>query len=164
MHYYMVCFAYYTELNLQICNYAQKRHIGCENCKYTIDKKFYGYFCDIYAPLPMPNRVNKGCKMPHPPFSQWPKITFSYWYLQYLHLAKRIPKRRAVPQWMLCGMLNTCCLRIYMHVGDTFWHCQKNLYILKQYLHFKKYLQCQTIFAFTVLHGVLFKLLISPWL
>ena len=24
MHYYMVCIVYYTELNLQVCNYAQK--------------------------------------------------------------------------------------------------------------------------------------------
>ena len=29
MHFYMVYFANYTELNLQICNYAQKRRICC---------------------------------------------------------------------------------------------------------------------------------------
>ena len=31
---YMVYIAYFTELNLQICNYAQKRPICPENCKY----------------------------------------------------------------------------------------------------------------------------------
>ena len=41
----MVYIAYYTELNLQICNYAQKRRICRENSKYVLDKNFYGHFC-----------------------------------------------------------------------------------------------------------------------
>ena len=38
--FYWVKFAYFTELNLQICNYAQKRHICHENCKYALDESF----------------------------------------------------------------------------------------------------------------------------
>ena len=34
VHYYMVNIAYYTELNLQICNYVQKRRIYRDNSKY----------------------------------------------------------------------------------------------------------------------------------
>ena len=41
----MVYIAYFTELNLQICDYAQKRHICRENCKYALDKNFHGHFC-----------------------------------------------------------------------------------------------------------------------
>ena len=33
VHYYMVYIAYFTELILQICDYAQKRRIWRENCK-----------------------------------------------------------------------------------------------------------------------------------
>ena len=42
MHYYMI---YYTELNLQICNYAQKQRICREKGKYALDEFFYGHFC-----------------------------------------------------------------------------------------------------------------------
>ena len=45
VHYYMVYIAYYIELNLQICDYAQKRRICRENCKYALDKNFHGHFC-----------------------------------------------------------------------------------------------------------------------
>ena len=45
VHYYMVYIAYFTELNLQICDYAQKRCICRENCKYAFDENFYGHFC-----------------------------------------------------------------------------------------------------------------------
>ena len=38
----MVHIAYYTELNLQICNYAQRRRICRENSKYEPD--FCGHF------------------------------------------------------------------------------------------------------------------------
>ena len=41
----MVYIAYFTELNLQICDYAQKRHICRENCKYAFDENFHGHFC-----------------------------------------------------------------------------------------------------------------------
>ena len=33
VHYYMVYMAYFTDLNLQICDYAQKERICRENCK-----------------------------------------------------------------------------------------------------------------------------------
>ena len=45
VHYNMVKIAYYTELNVQICNYAQKRRICCENSKYSPEKNFFGQFC-----------------------------------------------------------------------------------------------------------------------
>ena len=45
VHYYMVYIAYFTELNLQICDYAQKQHICRENCKYALDENLYGHFC-----------------------------------------------------------------------------------------------------------------------
>ena len=45
VHYYMVYIAYFTELNLQICDYAQKRRICRENCKYVLDENFHGHFC-----------------------------------------------------------------------------------------------------------------------
>ena len=45
MHYYMVCIAYFTELILQICDYAQKRRIWRKNFKYALDENFYCHFC-----------------------------------------------------------------------------------------------------------------------
>ena len=45
VHYYMVYIAYFAELNLQICDYAQKQRICRENCKYALDENFHGYFC-----------------------------------------------------------------------------------------------------------------------
>ena len=40
----MVCIAYYTELNVQICNYAQKQRIRRENSKSAHDKSFMVIF------------------------------------------------------------------------------------------------------------------------
>ena len=45
VHYFMVNIAYFTELNLQICDYAQKWHVCRENCKYALDENFHGHFC-----------------------------------------------------------------------------------------------------------------------
>ena len=45
VHYYMVYIAYYTDLNWQTCNYAQKRRICWENGKYALDQSFYDHFC-----------------------------------------------------------------------------------------------------------------------
>ena len=45
VHYYMVYIAYFTELILQICDYAQKRRIWRENCKYALDENFHCHFC-----------------------------------------------------------------------------------------------------------------------
>ena len=36
---------YYTELNVQVFNYAQKQRICREDCKYALDENFHGYFC-----------------------------------------------------------------------------------------------------------------------
>ena len=44
VHYYMVYIAYYTDLNLQICNYAQKRRICRKNGKYALDESFMTIF------------------------------------------------------------------------------------------------------------------------
>ena len=41
----MVYIAYFTELFLQICDYAQKRRIWCENCKYAFVANFHCHFC-----------------------------------------------------------------------------------------------------------------------
>ena len=41
---------YCTELNLQICNYVQKRHICHENSKYAPDENSYGHFCAPVSP------------------------------------------------------------------------------------------------------------------
>ena len=41
----MVYIACFTELNLQICDYAQKRRIYRENGNYTPDENFCGHFC-----------------------------------------------------------------------------------------------------------------------
>ena len=37
--------AYYIDLNLQICDYTQKRRICRDNCKYALDEHFHGHFC-----------------------------------------------------------------------------------------------------------------------
>ena len=50
VHYYMVCIAYFTELNLQICDYAQKQRICRENCKHALDERFHGHFCPRRKP------------------------------------------------------------------------------------------------------------------
>ena len=41
----MVYSAYFTELNLKICDYAQKWRICRENCKYALDENFHDHFC-----------------------------------------------------------------------------------------------------------------------
>ena len=41
----MVSIVYYTELNVQICNYAQIQRICNENSKNALDESFYGHFC-----------------------------------------------------------------------------------------------------------------------
>ena len=53
VQYFMVYIAYYTELNWQICIYAQKRRICYVNSKYAHDQKFLWPF------LPSPN----GCQL-----------------------------------------------------------------------------------------------------
>ena len=35
---------------LQICDYAQKRRICRENCKYALDERFHGHFCPRRKP------------------------------------------------------------------------------------------------------------------
>ena len=42
---HLVYIAYFSELNLQIRDYAQKQRICRENCKYALDESFHGHFC-----------------------------------------------------------------------------------------------------------------------
>ena len=42
MHYYMLCIAYFTRLNWQICNYAQKRRR--KKSKYAVGESFHAIF------------------------------------------------------------------------------------------------------------------------
>ena len=44
VYYYMVYIACFTELNLQICYYAQKRRICRKNRKYALDENFMVIF------------------------------------------------------------------------------------------------------------------------
>ena len=44
VHFYMVYIAYYTELNFQICKYAQKHRICHENSKYALDENVMAIF------------------------------------------------------------------------------------------------------------------------
>ena len=41
---YALCIAYYTEFNLQICNYVQKRRICREISEYALDENLYAHF------------------------------------------------------------------------------------------------------------------------
>ena len=45
VHYNMVYIAYFTDLNLQICDYAQKQRNCRKNCKYAFDENLHGHFC-----------------------------------------------------------------------------------------------------------------------
>ena len=68
VHYYMVNIAYFTELNLQIWEYAQKRRICREICKYALDENFHGHFC--------PRR--KAAKFCHPGLLEYVMTTSCY--------------------------------------------------------------------------------------
>ena len=61
VHYYMVHIAYYTELILQICDYAQKQRIWRKNCKYAFDENFHCHFCSR----------RKAAKFCHPALDDW---------------------------------------------------------------------------------------------
>ena len=76
--YYMVNIAYYTEFNLQICNYAQKRRICRGNSKDVPDKNFCGHFCPR----------GKAANFCHPVLSMIFFIT-KFTYNKYCFLKKR---------------------------------------------------------------------------
>ena len=44
VHFEMICIAYYTELHLQTCNYAQKRRICREKVNTRLTKVFKAIF------------------------------------------------------------------------------------------------------------------------
>ena len=58
VHYHMVCVAHYTELNLQICDNAQKRRICRENSKYVWPFLPYLKGCQL-----LPGRGKSGAKV-----------------------------------------------------------------------------------------------------
>ena len=95
--YYMVHIAYYAELNLQICNYAQKRIICRKNSKYAPDENFCGHFC--------PRR--KAANFCHPVFSQTRTVVDEdMWLQRLLLLGWASPVLVIVPyvifRWYLC--------------------------------------------------------------
>ena len=62
--------AYYTELNVQFCNYAQKRRICRQNSKYASVKNFCGHFC----------RRREAANYCHPGSNKQKKQTKAYWH------------------------------------------------------------------------------------
>ena len=79
----MVCIAYFTQLNLQICDYAQKRRICRENCKYVLDENFHCHFCSR----------RKAAKFCHPDGPLWFQIwkwSLECWPKQYVLCMKTV--------------------------------------------------------------------------
>ena len=64
VHYHMVYIAYFTELNSKIWDYAQKRRICRENCKYAFDERFHGHFCPRRKPAKSCHPVWMYCFVP----------------------------------------------------------------------------------------------------
>ena len=65
-HYHMVYIAYFTELNMRICDYAQKRCICRENYKYALDEIFMAIFApDERLPSSATLSVHKTFRIPH---------------------------------------------------------------------------------------------------
>ena len=56
MHYYIVYIAYYSEMNLQICNYVQKWRICCKSVNAS-DEKIRGIFASIES---LPTSATQG--------------------------------------------------------------------------------------------------------
>ena len=57
----MACIAYYTELNLQICNYGQKRRIRREKVNTRLKKVFMAIFA-------FEERLSTSVSFPDPPY------------------------------------------------------------------------------------------------
>ena len=86
--------AYFTELILQICDYAQKRRIWRENCKYALDEDFHFRFCSRW----------KAAKFCHP--APVPRVlvnqfnVFSIFLIVYSSLCSKVTYRtRKTLQW-----------------------------------------------------------------
>ena len=71
VYYYMVYNTYHTELNLQICNYAQKRRICRENSKNGPAKIFVGI-------LAFPERLSNSATLVYDSISLEPVFGLIY--------------------------------------------------------------------------------------
>ena len=108
VHYYMIYIAYFTELNLKICDYAQKQRICRENCKYALDENFHDHFCSR----------RKAAKFCHP--------GIAYFGLNYLHFTLSLEifslwkslfaERRVLPLMVLT------CSSVYFGIAGVIYY------------------------------------------
>ena len=98
----MVYIAYFTELNSKIWDYAQKRRICRENCKYAPDERFHGHFCPRRKPA-------KSC---HPVWAylghSWPYLEGCFHYISY-HLAHLVSIISIFTMLSLPNTTISCC-------------------------------------------------------
>ena len=92
----VVYIAYYTELNLQLCNYAQKRRI----CRENSNENFYGHFC-FRRKANFCHSVNKEFRNSHATLRHKPK-----WPLNWLYFVRKVqdfvlhhPMRKHLLPW-----------------------------------------------------------------
>ena len=104
VHYYMV-YITYTEWNVQICSYTQKRHICCKNSKCVSDKNFSWVF------LPSP----KGCQLLPP----WLSPSSSLLHCQADQLVEALSTCGPDPQLSLYYMSTTGITRIWLLISRS---------------------------------------------
>ena len=96
VHYYMVYIAYFTELNLQICDYVQKQRIHRKNSKYALDENFHGHFF----------LWRKAANFCHP-------VSVShFWFSTTLTLIKRITFCPTLIWWEFLSCVQSDCCRM----------------------------------------------------
>ena len=123
MHYYMVYDAYFTELNLKFWDYAQKRRICRENCKYALDERFHGHFCPRRKPA---KSCHPGCcyqvwsmidTMPN--IIRYMIINWKYWKCKGMFfLFSRhwwYNKMSVLSPWYQSGWIKTSFIAFYRH-------------------------------------------------
>ena len=93
----VVYIAYYTELNLHLCNYAQKRRI----CRENSNENFYGHFCFRRKAGNFCHSVNKEFRNSHATLRHKPK-----WPLNWLYFVRKVqdcvlhhPMRKHLLPW-----------------------------------------------------------------
>ena len=117
VHYYMVYIAYFTELNLQICEYAQKRRICRRNCKYAIDENFHGHFC--------PRR--KAAKFCHPALHP----QYSILHPHYLNIINPPPPSPPPPP-ISSSIPTRFSQKLYFYTPSSPLLCDKNISLFLQ--------------------------------
>ena len=108
-------------INLQICNYAQKRRICRKNSKYAPDENYCGHFC--------PRR--KAANFCHPVFSQTRTVVDEdMWLQRLLLLGWASPVLVIVPyvifRWYLC---------LYPYLYLSFWLDEPNRHLSISWYH-----------------------------